>query len=95
MGGYIVVATLVLFAYTTILAWCYCGEKASEFIGGSKLSSLFRYLFIALVPIGTMIHVHTIWTLADIAITLMLCINLIGIIKLRHHILKPVEFISA
>lgn len=88
VGGYIVVATLVLFAYTTILAWCYCGEKASEFIGGSKLSHLFRYFFIALVPVGTLIKVHTIWTLADIAITLMLCINLIGIIKLRRHIFK-------
>ncbi len=89
IGGYIVIATLVLFAYTTILAWCYCGEKAAEFLGGSKLASAFRLGFILLVPVGTMIHVHTIWTLADIAITLMLCINLIAITKLRHHVLDP------
>lgn len=89
LGGYIVIATLILFAYTTILAWCYCGEKAAEFLGGSKLASAFRLGFILLVPIGAMIHVHTIWTLADIAITLMLCINLIAITKLRHHVLDP------
>jgi AGCS family alanine or glycine:cation symporter len=88
-GGYMVLATLILFGYTTILAWCYCGEKASEFIGGPKLATLFRYTFITLVPLGTLIHVHTIWTLADIAITLMLCINLFAIIKLRHHLFEP------
>lgn len=87
-GGTIVIATLVLFAYTTILAWCYCGEKAAEFIGGTRFSTLFRLAFILLVPIGTMIHVHTIWTLADIAITFMLTINLIGIYKLRENVLS-------
>ena len=92
IGGYIVLITLILFAYSTLLAWCYCGEKAAEFLGGPKFASLFRYLFILLVPIGTLIHVHLIWTLADIAITLMLFINLIGILKLRHHI--PASFNS-
>jgi len=88
VGGYIVVATLVLFAYTTILAWCYCGEKASEFVGGFRLAILFRWFFIAIVPFGAIIRVHTIWTLADIAITLMVSINLIGIFKLRHHLFQ-------
>ncbi len=90
-GGYMVLATLILFGYTTILAWCYCGEKASEFIGGSRLATLFRYSFIALVPLGTLIHVHTVWTLADIAITTMLCMNLFAIIKLRSHVLETGE----
>ena len=86
IGGHIVVVTLLLFAYTTILAWCYCGEKAAEFIGGTKFATLFRWTFITLVPVGAILHVHTIWTLADIAITLMLCINLIGIFKLRENV---------
>ncbi len=85
-GGHIVIATLTLFAYTTILAWSYCGEKALEFLIGPGKALWFRLGFVALVPIGGFIQVGMIWTLSDIAITLMLFINLIGIVKLSHRV---------
>lgn len=82
VGGYIVVAALVMFAYTTILAWAYCGEKALGYLLGPSKQRLFRILFILLVPFGAIIHVDMIWTLADIAITFMLVTNLVGVIGL-------------
>lgn len=82
IGGYIVIISLILFAYTTILAWAYCGEKALEFLIGSKKKRLFRYAYIALIPIGVLVHVNMIWLLADMAITLMLFFNLIGVLRL-------------
>lgn len=88
IGGYIVIVALILFAYTTILAWSYCGEKALEFLIGSKRSHWFRYLFIVLVPVGGLVQVDLIWTLADIAITLMLFINIIGIMGLSQHVIQ-------
>lgn len=87
VGGYIVVAALVMFAYTTILAWAYCGEKALEFVVGSKNAHWFRWIYIALVPIGSIADVGMIWILADIAITLMLVTNLIGIIGLADQVI--------
>ena len=88
IGGYIVVFTLILFAYTTILAWGYCGEKALGFLIGNTKARLFRFAYIALVPIGSLIHVSMIWTLADIAITLMVVTNLIGITALSDHVIE-------
>jgi len=86
-GGYIVIASLILFAYTTILAWSYCGEKALEFLIGSKSNLWFRIAYIALIPTGTLLHVDMIWTLADIAITFMLVTNIIGVMVLSRQVI--------
>ncbi|MBA2727852.1 MAG: sodium:alanine symporter family protein [Parachlamydiaceae bacterium] len=87
IGGYIVIVALVLFAYTTLLAWSYCGEKAAEFLVGPKYARWFRYVYIILVPVGGMLQVDMIWTLADVSITLMLFINLIGITALSKYVI--------
>lgn len=87
VGGYIVIASLVLFAFTTIMAWCYCGEKALNYIFGKEKAHLFRYFYIAMIPLGSLLQVDIIWILADIAVSLMLSINLIGIIGLSHTVI--------
>lgn len=88
LGYYIVVACLILFAYTTILAWAYCGEKALGFLIGAEKGYRFRWLYIVLIPLGTYIQVGMIWTLADISITFMLIANLIGIAKLSGQVIQ-------
>lgn len=88
IGGYIVMLALVLFAYTTILAWSYCGEKALEYLIGPQRKYWFRVLYIALIPLGSLLRVDMIWTLADIAITLMLFINLIGVTALSGRVIE-------
>lgn len=87
-GTYIVITALVLFAYTTILAWAYCGEKALGFMMGSKPARMFRYFYLCAIPVGALIHVDTVWTLADIAITSMLIINMIGIAGLSKYVIQ-------
>jgi len=87
-GGYIVIGALVLFAYTTILAWSYCGEKALEYLFGVNKGRWFRYIYILLVPVGSLLHVDLIWVLADIAITLMLFTNLVGVMGLSNYVIE-------
>ena len=87
IGFYVVVIALVLFAYTTILAWAYCGEKAIGFIWGTKSANWFKYFYVALIPVGTLLHVDLIWRLADISISLMLMTNLIGVIGLSKEVI--------
>ncbi len=86
-GYYIVLISLILFAYTSILAYAYCGEKATEYLFGTGKSHLFRYVFIALVPLSALIKVEMVWTLADIAVTSMLLINVIAIFSLSRHVI--------
>lgn len=88
IGGYIVMFALLLFAYTTILAWAYCGEKASEFLAGAAAPFWFRIAYILLIPVGSLMDVSTIWTLADIAISLMVLINLTGVLGLSSLVVE-------
>lgn len=87
IGGYIVIVSLILFAFTTILAWAYCGEKALEYLVGPNKQHWFRIIYIVLVPLGGLLQVDMIWVLSDIAITLMLTINLIGVTGLSREVI--------
>lgn len=87
IGAYVVVIALILFAYTTVLAWAYCAEKAVGFLCGAHYASYFKYAYIALIPVGALIHVDMIWRLADISISLMLMTNLIGVIGLAKEVI--------
>jgi len=85
-GFYVVVVSLMLFAYTTVIAWAYCGKKAMSFIW-PKGASLFQYCYIACIPIGAFLHVDLIWGLADLFISLMLIFNVIGVALLSKQVI--------
>lgn len=86
-GVYFVLFALALFAYTTIIAWACCAEKAVGFLWGTRHVRKFQCLYIALIPIGAIAHVDVVWALADISISLMLVTNLIGIAGLSKHVI--------
>lgn len=85
-GGHIVVMALILFAYTTILAWFHCGEKALAFLVGSQRARLFRYAYLACIPLGCFLPVRAIWVIADLSISGMLLLNLIGVVGLANRV---------
>lgn len=87
IGAYVVIVSLIMFAYTTILAWGCCAERAIEYIWGKRYIRWFQYLYIALVPVGAFAHVDTVWIVADIAIALMMVINLIGVARLSGEVI--------
>ncbi len=87
IGGTVVIVALILFAFTTILAWAYCGEKALGHLVGPNRSRHFRIVYILLIPAGSLIHVEMIWTLADLAITCMVIANLIGVVGLSRDVI--------
>jgi AGCS family alanine or glycine:cation symporter len=87
-GSYIVIIALLLFAYTTILAWAYCAEKALGFLFGHKNIHCFKYVYVIFIPLGPLIHVDLIWILADISISFMLITNLVGIAFLSKEAIE-------
>lgn len=88
LGAYVVTTALFLFAFTTVLAWACCGEKAVGFIFGKKGIRPFQYIYIALIPLGAVLHVDLIWMFADASISLMLATNMVGIIGLIKHVIR-------
>lgn len=81
-GEYIVSIGLILFAYTTVLAWSYYGEKCSEYLFGERSIIIFRVLFALAVIPGAALKMEIAWHLADISNGLMVIPNLIALIGL-------------
>jgi AGCS family alanine or glycine:cation symporter len=88
IGSFVVIAALSLFAYTTVIAWGCCGEKAASYLWGKKSAKWFQYIYLSLIPIGAIAHVDLVWILADISISLMLVTNLIGVAGLSKEVIK-------
>lgn len=91
IGGTIVTVGLLFFAFTTILGWCYYGERCFVYLAGVKGIKLYRVIFIILVGCGAFIHLDTIWILADIVNGLMAFPNLIALVGLRKVIIEETK----
>lgn len=81
-GSYIVSIGLILFAYSTVIAWGYYGEKCSEYLFGARSVILYRILFVLIIIPGAALKIEMAWNLADIANGLMIIPNLIALIGL-------------
>ena len=82
---------IITFAFSTILGWCYYGEKAMEYLKGKKWMLVYRGIFIAMVFVGAVVHLSMVWNLADIANALMAIPNLISLIFLSGIIAKETQ----
>jgi AGCS family alanine or glycine:cation symporter len=82
----VVVIGLTLFAFTTMLAWCYYGEKSLEFLFGSKIIMPYRWAFVAMVVVGACMDLDVVWVLANLSSACMAFPNLIGILRLRKEL---------
>lgn len=89
-GAVIVTVGLIFFAFTTILGWCYYGERCFVYLRGGKTRGIkfYRIVFIVLIAIAPFLTLNTIWTIADIVNGLMAFPNLIALIALRKVIIS-------
>jgi len=90
-GGYIIALSSFLFGYSTLLGWCYYGEKCLEYIFGIAVVYPYRILFITLLFIGSIIqgvHLNIIWYIGDTANALMAFPNLVSLLLLSGFVGK-------
>lgn len=84
VSAFLLMVSLVFFAFTTILGWDYYSEKCLQYLAGNKKAVLmtFRILYIAAVFVGPYLNAAFVWTLADIVNALMAFPNLIALFSL-------------
>lgn len=86
-GGALVTIGIVLFAFSTILGWEYQGEKAFEYLAGSRrYNRIYRLLFSLAVYIGATQTLELVWGFSDIANALMALPNLISLLFLGKEV---------
>ncbi len=87
-GSYIVSIGIVMFAFSTILGWSVYGSRAAEYIGGKKLTAVYKIIFLAMTFIGAVSSIQLVWDLSDTFNGLMALPNLIGLLLLSGTVFK-------
>ena len=73
---------LLTFAFSTILGWCYYGERAVEYLKGKQWVKSYRVIYIVAVFCGSVMNLTLVWNLADCMNALMAIPNLISLLML-------------
>jgi len=89
-GQYVVSVGLVLFAFSTAVAWSYYGDRAVTYLLGAAWVLPYRILYVAAFFVATIANTTLIWTLSAITVALMTIPNLVGILLLRREMKSSV-----
>ena len=88
IGPAILSIGIITFAISTILGWSYYGEKALEYLAGSKGIRWYKIIFILMIFVGCLAGIKTVWDFADAANALMAFPNLITLLLLSGVLVK-------
>jgi AGCS family alanine or glycine:cation symporter len=91
LGTFIIPISLLLFAFSTAIAWSYYGDRAVTFLWGVKYVRYYRMLYVAGFFVAAIVDTTIIWTFSGIAIALMTIPNIIGILLLRKEMKSEVR----
>jgi len=87
-GKWIVVLSLILFAYSTMLSWSYYGDRSIGYLLGRRAVVPYRWVFCVFVFVGAIGGLQMVWTVADILNACMAFPNLIGLLFLSGVVVR-------
>ena len=90
-GNLLVTISAMTFAFSSILAWEYYGEKCFEYLFGATWVNFYRYLWVIFVFVGSMVKLEIIWNFSDAMNAMMVVPNLIGLILLSGKLSKDTQ----
>lgn len=83
VGSCLLTISLATFVISTLLGWSYFGERALEYLGGTRFITPYRLLWVLMVYVGCIIpESRIVWNFADCANGLMALPNLICMVGL-------------
>ena len=90
-GRYIVSIGLLLFAFTTAVAWSYYGDRAMTYLFGTGSLTAYRLAYVFGFFIAAISDTSLIWLISAITIALMTIPNLFSILMLRKEMKQGIE----
>ena len=90
-GEYIVSIGLLLFAFTTAIAWSYYGDRAITYLFGPAAVLPYRLVYIAGFFLAAQADTTLIWNLSAVTLFFMAMPNLVGILLLRKDMKNTVD----
>jgi len=84
----VVALSSFLFGFSTLIGWCYYGEKCVEYLFGSRVITPYRIVFTVLILVGSVTTVRVVWALGTLLNGFMAFPNLIGLAFLGGTVAK-------
>jgi len=85
-GEYVVTVGLVLFAFSTALAWSYYGDRAVTYLFGTQWVTLYRITYVGGFFLATVADTSLVWLISAVTVALMTLPNLLGIFLMRKEV---------
>ena len=90
-GQYAVTLGLMLFAFSTAIAWSYYGDRAITYLVGLRWVLPYRLFYCAAFFIAAVIDTSMVWLFSAVTLALMALPNLFGIMLLRRDMKQTVR----
>lgn len=84
----ILTISIILFAFSTIIGWCFNGERAISYLISEKAVMPYRVLYVIFILVGSVTSLEFAWDVASTLNGLMAIPNLIGLLMLSSVALK-------
>lgn len=91
IGPYIVALGLMLFAFSTALAWSYYGDRSMTFLFGTKSIMPYRLVYVVGFFLAAIADTTLIWQIAAITMVVMTLPNLLGLVMMRQEIRQEIR----
>lgn len=75
-----------IFAYSTIISWSYYGEKATEYLFGTKAILPYRIIYVIIVALGPVLSLGTVIEFSDLMLLSMAFPNIIGMMLMSSRV---------
>lgn len=90
-GRYIVAIGLLLFAFSTAIAWSYYGDRSVTYLVGAKYVVVYRIIFVLGFFLASFTDTTIIWNVSLITIAFMTVPNLIGLLILHKEVKSTIK----
>ena len=90
-GRYIVAIGLVLFAFSTAVAWSYYGDRAMTYLFGVKSVLPYRAVYVVGFFVAAIADTSLVWLISAIAIAFMTLPNLYSMLALHKEMKQTVD----
>jgi len=87
-SGWLVSVSIILFAFTTLIAWSYYGDRAVDYLFGAKAVGGYRMFYVGFVVLGALRPLDDVINFCDALNGLMAIPNLIALVILAPTVTK-------
>ena len=83
--------SITLFAFSTMISWSYYGERAWVYLFGSKFSIIYKFIFLSLTIIGTIVSTSILVDFSFMLLLAMALPNILGLFILSGDVKKQLD----